>query len=117
VPDERVRHRAYTVQTGDSAMRGADAARRAAHGGRLLQRPLRARLLADGDLVLAVPVESPTMFLSFTPVVSTLEALAAYIARVDPDRTYETLVATGEFVDRQRLMLEPGPPTGQGAPE
>lgn len=63
--------------------------------------------LADTDIVLAVPVESPTMFLSFAPAVSALEALAAYVARVAPDRTYETLNATDAFVDSQRLMLEP----------
>lgn len=69
--------------------------------------------LADSDTVLAVPVESPTMFLSFASAVSALEVLAAYVARTDGDQTYHNLEATEQFVDALDLMLEPGPPTGQ----
>jgi DNA-binding MurR/RpiR family transcriptional regulator len=63
-----------------------------------------------GDVVLAVPVDSPTLFLSFTPAVCVLEALAATIATLDADRTYETLEATARFVEGQKLMLERGRP-------
>lgn len=72
-------------------------------------------LLTDGrkrdfvtstDVVLAVPVESPTLFLSFTPAVCVLEALAALVAMVDADQTYDTLEATARFVAGQRLTTE-----------
>ena len=71
-------------------------------------------LRAD-DIVLAVPVDSPTMFLSFTAPLCTLETLAASIARLDPDRTYEQLELTGQFAAEQHLLLEPGPVTGSQA--
>lgn len=71
--------------------------------------------LTDGDLVLAVPVDSPTMFLSFTPAMSVLEALAAYVARADVDRTHRTLAATDRFVAAQRLTLRNGVAMGEGA--
>lgn len=58
------------------------------------------------DVVLAVPVDSPTLFLSFTPALCVLESLAAAVAGLDADETYETLEATSRFVDRQRLMLD-----------
>ncbi|HLI59006.1 MAG TPA: MurR/RpiR family transcriptional regulator [Solirubrobacteraceae bacterium] len=73
-------------------------------------------LLTDGlahdfieptDTVLAVPVDSPTIFLSFTPALCVLETLAALVARLDPDRTYDTLEATSKFVDRQQLERDP----------
>jgi DNA-binding MurR/RpiR family transcriptional regulator len=69
--------------------------------------------LAGSDTVLAVSVESPTVFLSFVSAACALEALAAYVARIDPDETYETLEATDRFVESQRLMLEPGSSTGK----
>jgi DNA-binding MurR/RpiR family transcriptional regulator len=69
--------------------------------------------LEPSDTVLAVSVESPTVFLSFVSAVGALEALAAYVARIDPDETYETLEATDRFVDSQRLMLETGSSTGK----
>lgn len=61
-----------------------------------------------GDVVLAVPVDSPTLFLSFTPAICVLETLAAQVAMLDADHTHDTLNATARFVDEQRLMLEPG---------
>ena len=71
------------------------------------------RFLAESDTVLALPVESPTMFLSFVAATSVLEALAAYVARLDVDATYETLESTGRFIHGQRMMVEPGLPTGK----
>jgi len=71
------------------------------------------RFLEPDDLVLAVPVQSPTMFLSFVSALSALEALAAAISRVDPDLTYQTLESTSRFLEGQELMLEPGPVTGK----
>jgi DNA-binding MurR/RpiR family transcriptional regulator len=71
------------------------------------------RFLEPDDLVLAVPVQSPTMFLSFVSALSALEALAAAISRIDPDHTYQTREATGRFLEGQELMLEPGPVTGK----
>lgn len=67
----------------------------------------------SGDVVLAVPVDSPTLFLSFTPAVCVLEALAAQVAMLDADHTHETLNATARFVDDQRLMLERGRPAAR----
>jgi DNA-binding MurR/RpiR family transcriptional regulator len=61
--------------------------------------------LESSDTVLAVSVESPTVFLSFVSALGALEALAAYVARIDPDETYETLDATDRFVESQRLLL------------
>ena len=58
------------------------------------------------DVVLAVPVDSPTLFLSFTPAVCVLETLAALVATLDADQTYHTLDATAKFSDAQRLTLE-----------
>ena len=75
----------------------------------------RILLLTDGlahdfiqpsDIVLAVPVDSPTLFLSFTPAVCVLETLAAMVAMLDADRTYDTLNATAKFTDAQRLTLD-----------
>lgn len=71
------------------------------------------RFLVAGDTVLAVPVESPTMFLSFVSAFTALEALAAAISRIDAERTYGTLEATSRFLEGQELMLEPGPVTGK----
>lgn len=62
--------------------------------------------VAPADVVLAVPVESPTLFLSFTPALCVLEALAALVAMVDADQTYDTLEATARFVAGQRLTIE-----------
>jgi DNA-binding MurR/RpiR family transcriptional regulator len=58
------------------------------------------------DVVLAVPVDSPSLFLSFTPAVCVLETLAAMVATLDADQTYHTLEATARFSDAQRLTLE-----------
>lgn len=66
--------------------------------------------IAPGDIVLAVPVDSPTLFLSFTPALCVLETLAAMVAGLDADETYETLEATSRFVEAQGLMLERGRP-------
>jgi DNA-binding MurR/RpiR family transcriptional regulator len=61
------------------------------------------------DLVLAVPVESPTMLLSFTPAVCLLEALVAQVAMLDADRTHDTLDATAQFTAEQSLLVERKP--------
>lgn len=62
--------------------------------------------IAPGDVVLAVPVESPTLFLSFTPALCVLEALAALVAARDPDVTYANLEATAAFVNAQGLVVD-----------
>lgn len=62
--------------------------------------------IAGSDIVLAVPVESPTLFLSFVPALCVLETLAAQVAMLDADRTYDTLEATTRFEAQQRLTLE-----------
>jgi DNA-binding MurR/RpiR family transcriptional regulator len=59
---------------------------------------------ADNDL--AVPVESPTLLLSFTPAVCVLEALAARVAMLDVDETHAMLEATAEFVAEHDLVVE-----------
>jgi DNA-binding MurR/RpiR family transcriptional regulator len=69
--------------------------------------------IEPSDIVLAVPVDSPTLFLSFTPAVCVLETLAAMVATLDADRTYHTLAATAKFTDAQRLTLERA---GESAP-
>jgi DNA-binding MurR/RpiR family transcriptional regulator len=61
------------------------------------------------DLVLAVPVESNTMLLSFTPAVCLLEALVAQVAMLDADRTHDTLAATAQFTAEQSLLVERKP--------
>ena len=61
---------------------------------------------APSDIVLAVPVDSPTVFLSFTPAVCALETLAALVARLDVDETYETLDSTATFVDEHQLTVD-----------
>ena len=58
------------------------------------------------DVVLAVPVESPTLLLSFTAVVCVLEALIAQVAMLDADRTHDRLAATARFVGEQHLLVE-----------
>jgi DNA-binding MurR/RpiR family transcriptional regulator len=58
------------------------------------------------DVVLAVPVESPTMLLCFTRAVCVLEALAAQVAMLDADHTHDTLEATATFVADQNLVVE-----------
>lgn len=66
------------------------------------------------DVVLAVPVESPTMLLSFTPAVCVLEALVAQVAMLDADHTHDTLDATARYVAEQHLLVDrarlPQPP-------
>jgi DNA-binding MurR/RpiR family transcriptional regulator len=62
--------------------------------------------LDAADVVLAVPVESPTMLLSFTPAVCVLEALVAQVAMLDVDHTYAMLEATASFVGEQKLVAE-----------
>jgi DNA-binding MurR/RpiR family transcriptional regulator len=58
------------------------------------------------DVVLAVPVESPTMLLSFTPAVCVLEALVAQVAMLDVDHTHAMLEATATFVAEHKLVAE-----------
>jgi DNA-binding MurR/RpiR family transcriptional regulator len=58
------------------------------------------------DVVLAVPVDSPTLFLSFTPALCVLETLCALVAAQDPDRTYASLEATARFLEDHRVTLE-----------
>jgi DNA-binding MurR/RpiR family transcriptional regulator len=60
----------------------------------------------EADIVLAVPVESPTLLLSFTPAVCVLEALAARVAMLDVDETHAMLEATAEFVAEHDLVVE-----------
>ena len=62
-----------------------------------------------GDIVLAVPVESPTLLLSFTPAVCVLEALIASVAMMNADHTHAMLEATAEFVAEQDLVVERTP--------
>ena len=62
--------------------------------------------IAPGDVVLAVPTESPTLFVSFTPAFCVLEALAALVAARDPDVTYANLEATAAFVNAQGLVVD-----------
>lgn len=62
--------------------------------------------IQPGDIVLAVPVESPTLFLSFTAALCVLEALAALIAAHDPDVTYANLEATATFVNEHRIVVD-----------
>jgi DNA-binding MurR/RpiR family transcriptional regulator len=62
--------------------------------------------IRSADVVLAVPVESPTMLLSFTPAVCVLEALVAQVAMLDADHTHDTLDATAAFVAAQNLVVE-----------
>lgn len=79
-------------------------------------RGVRIVLVTDGlahdfidpaDLVLVVPVDSPSLFLSFTPALCVLETLAALIAAHDPDLTYETLESTARFVETHGFMASP----------
>jgi DNA-binding MurR/RpiR family transcriptional regulator len=63
--------------------------------------------IATADVVLAVPVESPTLLLSFTPAVCVLEALVAEVALRDVDQTHAALEATADFVTAQDLVVEP----------
>lgn len=58
------------------------------------------------DVVLAVPVESPTMLLSFTPALCVLETLVAQVAMLDVDRTHDMLEGTASFVAGQKLVVE-----------
>jgi DNA-binding MurR/RpiR family transcriptional regulator len=72
--------------------------------------------IRSADVVLAVPVESPTMLLSFTPAVCVLEALVAQVAMLDADQTHDTLDATAAFVAAQNLVVERAlfnPPPGR----
>lgn len=64
--------------------------------------------LDTADIVLAVPVESPTLLLSFTPAVCVLEALVAQAAMLDVDRTHDTLDATAHFVADRHLLVDRG---------
>ena len=61
------------------------------------------------DIVLAVPVESPTLLLSFTPAVCVLEALIASVAMMNADHTHAMLEATAEFIAEQDLVVERTP--------
>jgi DNA-binding MurR/RpiR family transcriptional regulator len=73
--------------------------------------------LAPTDIVLAVPVESPTLLLSFTPAVCVLEALAGRVAMMDADRTHDLLEATGRFLADHELVVDrlATPPRGGAA--
>ncbi len=62
--------------------------------------------VTGSDIVLPVPVESPTLLLSFTPAVCVLETLAARVAMMDADRTHATLEATGAFVAELDLVAD-----------
>jgi DNA-binding MurR/RpiR family transcriptional regulator len=62
--------------------------------------------LAPGDIVLAVPVDSPTLLLSFTSAVCAIEALVAQVAMLDADHTHAMLEATARFVAAQDLLVE-----------
>ena len=62
--------------------------------------------LAPSDVVLAVPVESPTLLLSFTPAVCVLEALAGRVAMMDADRTHDLLEATARFLGDHELVVD-----------
>jgi DNA-binding MurR/RpiR family transcriptional regulator len=62
--------------------------------------------LDDSDIVLAVPVESPTLLLSFTPAVCVLEALAGRVATMDADRTHDVLESTARFLAEQELVVD-----------
>jgi DNA-binding MurR/RpiR family transcriptional regulator len=59
------------------------------------------------DVVLAVPVESPTLLLSFTPAVCVLEALAARVAMMNADHTHAMLEASARFVSEHDLVASP----------
>lgn len=72
--------------------------------------------IGAGDTVLGVPVDSPTLFLSFTPALCVLETLAAEVAMVDVDETYGTLDSTARFLDRMHFMLESGSPRSPRRP-
>jgi DNA-binding MurR/RpiR family transcriptional regulator len=63
--------------------------------------------LAPSDVVLAVPVESPTLLLSFTPAVCALEALAARVAMMNADHTHAMLEASARFVTQHDLVASP----------
>jgi DNA-binding MurR/RpiR family transcriptional regulator len=60
----------------------------------------------EADIVLAVPVESPTLLLSFTPAVCVLESLAARVAMLNVDETHAMLEATAAFVADHDLVVE-----------
>jgi DNA-binding MurR/RpiR family transcriptional regulator len=62
--------------------------------------------LDTADVVLAVPVDSPTLLLSFTPAVCIIEALVARVAMLDADHTHDTLDATARFVAEQQLLVD-----------
>ena len=62
--------------------------------------------LDDADIVLAVPVESPTLLLSFTPAVCVLEALAGRVATMDADRTHDVLESTARFLTEHELVVD-----------
>jgi DNA-binding MurR/RpiR family transcriptional regulator len=67
----------------------------------------RAHDFLDGsDIVLAVPVESPTLLLSFTPAVCVLEALAGRVATMDADRTHDVLESTARFLAEHELVVD-----------
>lgn len=83
-----------------------DAARAAGVTIVLLTDGLAHDFIHAGDTVLAVPVDSPTLFLSFTPALCVLETLVALVAMSDVDETYETLESTARFIDRSLMTLE-----------
>jgi DNA-binding MurR/RpiR family transcriptional regulator len=66
--------------------------------------------LEPRDIVLAVPVQSPTLLLSFTSAVCAIEALVAQVAMLDADHTHDMLEATAQFVGAQGLLVEPHGP-------
>ena len=66
------------------------------------------QFIGSDDVVLSVPVDSPTLVLSFTPALAILETLIAEVAMLDVDQTHDQLEATARFVDAQALTLERG---------
>ena len=71
--------------------------------------------IAPVDIVLAVPVDSPTLLLSFTSAVCALEALAAQVAMLDADHTHDMLDATARFLAEHHLVVDRGLPAARPA--
>lgn len=60
-------------------------------------------------MVLTVPVESPTLLLSFTPALCVLKTLVAQVAMLDADETHDMLEAMARFLTD---LLGDGPTRG-----
>jgi DNA-binding MurR/RpiR family transcriptional regulator len=72
----------------------------------LLTDGLALDFIGPDDIVLAVPVDSPTLFLSLTPALCVLETLCALVATRDPDRTYANLEATARFMEENDVTVD-----------